>query len=139
MVNSPVANPNIRAMEIHLRNAVRSALAAQNRLRKARRAAGLWHQPEIYTADAVKEMRLEWFEQFRGLMHANISGKYRRQAELAIAVVRNASADTSAKKMANKIVAAGETARAGGPGRPRPTGKAADILAAGEKRRGLSE
>lgn len=56
-------------------------------------------------------------------------------AHLAQAVVDGSSAaDTS--RLASQIVAAGDTAREGGPAQPKPTGLAAQIIAAGKKARG---
>lgn len=45
------------------------------------------------------------------------------------------SHQTSAALKAHRIINAGATARSGGPPRPAPSGFAAQILAAGEKRR----
>jgi hypothetical protein len=126
---------------MHLRNAVASALAAQQRLSSARRAAGLRDRPAIYTAAEVKEMRVEWYAEWRGmmigLMNAQHDPKLKRLAQLAIRAHNSARTAQSAKDGADQIVEAAATARAGGP-ELKPTGLATDILAAGKKRRDLS-
>jgi hypothetical protein len=130
---------NIKAMEMHLRNAVASALAAQQRLSAARRSAGLPQtKPAIYTAAEVREQRVEWYAEWRGhmlgLMNAQHNPKYRRLAQMAISAHNKVTKAQSTAKLADQISAAGDTARAGGP-ELRPTGLPADILAAGKKRR----
>src|SRR5262245_51481952 len=83
---------NLKLMERHLENTVRAALAAQDRLRKARRAAGISHRRTIYTAAEVKSMRLEWYEQWRGMLRAQHVPTYKRMAEVAIGALKSAKA-----------------------------------------------
>jgi len=103
---------NIKQLEANLNSSIRAALAAQQRLSDARKAAGLRDRLAIFTAADVKEMRVEWFNDWTVAFKAiqNHNRKLQSVGELATAdVSRDYTAATAAT--ANAIVRAGQKRR----------------------------
>ena len=85
----------IRAMEIHLRNAVKAALTAQERLSAAREAAGLPDPQVIFTHADVKAMRREWYEEMCAVVWRmnNPDPEFRKIAEHVVQAARKKEED----------------------------------------------
>jgi hypothetical protein len=74
---------DIRQLETHLRHTIKVAMAAQEKLSAARNAAGLRDPQSIYTAAEVKELRVEFHQEWVAFFKAQHSGEYSRVGQLA--------------------------------------------------------